>query len=90
MTPTSYTELFIFLVGAVGAALAVGTGAALLRYRRTGRFPGEHAGGEARGDGGATGPAAPDDAVARAAVAKLVLGMLVVAGSVAALATVRA
>lgn len=32
-----------FLVG-VGAALALGTGAALVRYRRTGSFPGQEEG----------------------------------------------
>lgn len=78
MTPTSYTELFIFLVGAVGAALAVGTGAALVRYRRTGRLPGQPA---ERGQ---------DRAAARAAAVRCVLGGLVVAASVAALAVVRA
>ncbi|MBW3618748.1 MAG: hypothetical protein KY461_00750 [Actinobacteria bacterium] len=32
--------LLVGTFGAVGAALAVGTGAALLRYHRTGEFPG--------------------------------------------------
>jgi hypothetical protein len=37
----SWQFLIIGTFAAVGAALAVGTLAALLRYRRTGRFPGE-------------------------------------------------
>lgn len=41
LVPTSYAEIALFLVLAVGAALFFGTGAALLRYRRTGLFPGE-------------------------------------------------
>lgn len=36
-----------YLVGAIGAALAVGTGLALLRYWRTGRFPGQPEGADA-------------------------------------------
>lgn len=36
-----WSIIFGELVAGVGAALAVGTGAALLRYRRTGRFPGQ-------------------------------------------------
>lgn len=39
--PTSYAEVALFMMLAVGAALFLGTGAALLRYRRTGLFPGE-------------------------------------------------
>lgn len=38
---TSWTFLFVGSLAAVGAALAGGTAAALLRYYRTGRFPGE-------------------------------------------------
>lgn len=37
----SWQFLLIGSVAAVGAALAVGTGAALLRYHRTGTFPGD-------------------------------------------------
>lgn len=33
--------LLVGTFGAVGAALAVGTGAALVRYHRTGDFPGD-------------------------------------------------
>lgn len=36
--------LLVGTFGAVGAALAVGTAAALLRYHRTGEFPGGDAG----------------------------------------------
>ena len=36
-----YLEIGIIFVGALGAALFLGTGAALLRYRRTGAFPGQ-------------------------------------------------
>ncbi|MEX0657753.1 MAG: hypothetical protein WD080_01335 [Egibacteraceae bacterium] len=79
MVPTSYTELFIFLVGAVGAALLVGTGAALLRFRRTGSFPGED---PAQADGGAT--------PVRAVIVRCALGAVVLAAALAALAMVRA
>lgn len=41
LVPTSYTEVALFMMLAVGAALFLGTGAALFRYRRTGLFPGE-------------------------------------------------
>lgn len=78
MVPTTYTELFIFLVGAVGAALLLGTGAALLRFRRTGAFPGEE----------------PDAHVApaqvRGAAVKCVLGAIIIAGALMTLAAVRA
>lgn len=38
-----YLELGIIFVGSIGAALLLGTGAALLRFRRTGTFPGQPA-----------------------------------------------
>ena len=47
MGETSWTFLLVGSVAAVGAALTVGTLLALLRYHRTGVFPGrEEAGGE--------------------------------------------
>ena len=59
-----YLELSIIFVGAIGLALVLGTGAALLRYRRTGAFPSQ--------------PADADDAAHAAALrgsaVKLVLG----------------
>lgn len=78
MVPTSYTELFIFLVGAVGAALLVGTGAALLRFRRTGMFPGED-------PAQARGTATP----VRAVAVRCALGAVVLAAALVALAAVR-
>jgi hypothetical protein len=44
---TSWAFLLIGSFAAVGAALALGTLAALLRYHRTGLFPGEETPGEA-------------------------------------------
>jgi hypothetical protein len=38
--PTGYVMLVYWTVVAIGAALFLGTGAALVRYRRTGSFPG--------------------------------------------------
>lgn len=49
LVPTSYAEVALFMMLAVGAALFLGTGAALLRYRRTGLFPGETGDEEAAG-----------------------------------------
>lgn len=40
MGETSWAFLFVGTFGAAGAALALGTLAALLRYHRTGAFPG--------------------------------------------------
>lgn len=78
MAPTTYTELFIFLIGAVGAALLLGTGAALLRFRRTGAFPGED-------------PGAPvEPSQVRGAAVKCVLGAAIIAGALVGLAAVRA
>lgn len=34
-----YLELFVIFLGSIGLALLLGTGAAYLRYRRTGVFP---------------------------------------------------
>lgn len=39
--PTGYLLVFYWTVAALGGALFLGTGAALLRYRRTGTFPGQ-------------------------------------------------
>lgn len=44
MSETSFGFLLFGSVGAVGAALAFGTLAAMLRYRRTGSFPGHEPG----------------------------------------------
>lgn len=78
MVPTTYTELFIFLIGAVGAALLLGTGAALLRFRRTGAFPGEEPGAHV------------ERAQVRGAAVKCVLGAVIIAGALVTLAAVRA
>lgn len=53
LVPTSYAEVALFMMLAVGAALFLGTGAALLRYRRTGLFPGETGDEEAAAGSGA-------------------------------------
>lgn len=44
MSDTSFGFLFFGSIGAIGAALAVGTLAAILRYHRTGAFPGHEPG----------------------------------------------
>lgn len=41
-----WTFLLVGTFGAVGAAMAVGTVAALVRYRRTGQWPGREDGAE--------------------------------------------
>jgi hypothetical protein len=41
--PTGYVLIFYWTIVALGGALFLGTGAALLRYRRTGMLPGEPA-----------------------------------------------
>jgi hypothetical protein len=46
VSDTSFLFLLLGSLGAVGAALAVGTLAALLRYHRTGAFPGHEPGEE--------------------------------------------
>lgn len=46
MGETSWAFLLVGSFAAVGAAMAVGTLAALLRYRRTGAFPGSEPGEE--------------------------------------------
>lgn len=44
MSETSWGFLFFGSIGAVGAAMAVATLAALLRYHRTGAFPNQEPG----------------------------------------------
>jgi hypothetical protein len=44
VSETSFGFLFFGSIGAIGAALAFGTLAALLRYHRTGAFPGHEPG----------------------------------------------
>lgn len=41
MTPSGYADIVRLMVLALGAAILLGTGAALLRYRRMGMFPGQ-------------------------------------------------
>lgn len=41
MTPQTWADVAGWMLLAVGTAIALGTGAALLRYRRTGTFPGQ-------------------------------------------------
>ena len=48
--PTGYVLIFYWTVVAIGGALFLGTGAALLRYRRTGVFPGQPAPDRPPGD----------------------------------------
>ncbi len=45
----SWQFLLVGSLAAVGAALAVGTGAALVRFHRTGSFPGREGGDVTRG-----------------------------------------
>ena len=75
-----YLEIGIIFVGAMGAALFLGTGAALLRYRRTGAFPGQPPDAD---------PARTAGAV-RGSVFKLVLGGVLVAVGVRTLFAVGA
>ena len=73
----SIADLGGWLLIAVGAALAAGTGAALLRYRQTGRFPGQPddvAGAE------------PVRVSVRAAVVKCALGVLLLLWGIGTLA----
>lgn len=70
----SWQFLFIGTVAAVGAALALGTAAALVRYHRTGSFPGRD----------------PDDAVTTGQLAglwaRVLIGVVIAAGGLAWLA----
>lgn len=73
-----YLELGIIFVGAIGAALLLGTGTAYLRYRRTGRFPSQP---EVSGQW-------DTDAAVRGAKLKMVLGALLAVAGLAVLAAV--
>ena len=59
-----YLELLVIFLGSIGLALLLGTGAAYLRYRRTGVFPGQ----------GEDTDAETVAAVARAAKGRMFLG----------------
>jgi hypothetical protein len=73
-----YLELGIIFFGSIGAALLLGTGAAMLRYRRTGAFPGQPA-----------DAVEEDTALAvRAAKRRMVFGALLTAAGAMALASV--
>ena len=75
-----YLEIGIIFVGAIGAALFLGTGAALLRYRRTGAFPGQPADAD---------PVRTSGAI-RGSVIKMVLGGALAAAGVRMLYSVGA
>ena len=73
-----YLLIAQWLLIAIGAALLGGTGLALLHYRRTGSFPGQPA---------ATAKGEPAQASPRTAVAKCVIGaVLIVWGALSLLA----
>lgn len=68
----SWVFLLVGGLGAVGAAMTLGTIAAMVRYRRTGTLPGVEQ------DEAADAPAPePDDAVMRRLVVRIVLGAVV-------------
>lgn len=79
MIPASYADIVRLLVLALGAAILLGTGAALLRYRRTGLFPGQ----------------SPDDAPERmarglrGALVKLAIGVVMFVWGLATLLVAR-
>lgn len=73
---SSWVFLLVGGIGAVGAALAFGTVAALLRLRRDGRLPGQP-----------PGAPPPDERTIRALWLRIVLGLVVAAASVASLAS---
>ena len=64
-----YLELFIIFLGSIGLALLLGTGAAYLRYRRTGTFPGQPEDADA----------AATEAAARGARLRMAFGALLAA-----------
>jgi hypothetical protein len=70
---TGYVLIFYWTVVALGAALFLGTGAALVRYRRTGAFP-----------GGATGHQ-PSRRETTRVVLRCVVGLVLTAGGAAGL-----
>ena len=74
--PTGYVLILYGMVVALGGALFLGTGAALLRYRRTGAFPGPQ---------GASAGHAPSRRETARVVLRCALGLLLVAGGAAGL-----
>ncbi|MGH8884550.1 MAG: hypothetical protein ACRDYX_05125 [Egibacteraceae bacterium] len=78
MANGAIAEIVNWLVLAIGAALLLGTGAALLAYRRTGVFPGQSA-SDARSARSSV----------RTAVAKCVVGGLLMLWGLGGLATLR-
>jgi hypothetical protein len=68
---TGYLLILYWMVVAIGGALFLGTGAALLRYRRTGAFPGPE---------GATAGHAPSRRETTRVVVRCALGLLLAAG----------
>jgi hypothetical protein len=86
MVPTSYTEVALFMLLAVGAALVLGTGGALMRYRRTGLFPGETFDADALDE---PPPLPSRDPRVRSALVKLGVGVVMLVWGVGALAVVR-
>ncbi|MPZ87060.1 MAG: hypothetical protein GEU81_03095 [Nitriliruptorales bacterium] len=71
-------EIAFYLVAAVGAALALGTGAALWTYRRTGAFPGQQA---------ADDEGHPAKTAVAPAVTRLALGVVLLVAGLTALAS---
>ena len=73
---SSWVFLLVGGVGAVGAALAVGTVAALVRLRRDGRLPGQP-----------PGAPPPDERTIRALYLRIIVGVVVAMTAVASLAS---
>lgn len=67
-----YLQIGIIFLGAVGAALLLGTGFAWLRFRREGAFPNQPA----------HASAADIAAAKRSAVTKMLLGLIIVLAAV--------
>lgn len=78
MIPTSYADIVALTILAIGAALTLGTGAALWRYRRTGLFPGQST----------EDATASSGADVRGAQLRLTLGVLLTAAGVIAVLAV--
>ena len=66
----SWVFLLVGGLGAIGAAMSLGTIAAMVQYRRTGTLPGLD-------EDAATDAAGPGDAVLRRLVVRIVLGAVV-------------
>ncbi len=66
----SWVFLLVGGLGAIGAAMTLGTIAAMVQYRRTGTLPGVD-------EGEAADTSGPDDAVMRRLVVRIVLGAVV-------------